>query len=212
MVVRLSPLQKRDKKEVLVISEAIANKRIMSIHAGGAIASVDMAIIDPSNLKISAFSVYAKGLQYFSVIHSSDIREWSSLGVVINSEDDIMEVDENMPKLKQLIESKFELDGINVRTTSGKRLGKVRSYIFETDGFFVVKLYIEKTGLLSLLNQTLIVERDAVVNVTNKFIVISDEASKIRSKKGIKDNVEYGFSAQSSDAASEIASDQVGKT
>lgn len=198
---------------MLIISEVISGKRVMSIHAGGAIATINEAVIDPTNLKIVAFSVHARGLQYFSVVHSSDIREWSELGAVINSEDDIMEVDENMPKVRSIAESKFKLEGIGVRTTSGKRLGKVRSYVFETDGFFVVKLYVERAGLLSLLSQPLIIERDSVVNVTNKFVVISDDANKVKSRsKGKKENVEYGFNAQSSDAAREIASDQVGKT
>lgn len=196
---------------MLVISEAILGRKVMSVHAGGAIANLDSAIIDPSNLKIMAFSVYARGLQYFSVVHSTDIREWSSLGVVINSEDDVMEVDDNIPKLKKLVEAKFKLDGIGVRTTSGKRMGRVRNYVFETDGFFVVKLYIEKTGLLSLLSQPLTIERESVVNVTNKFIVIDDDVNKAKIKNK-KENVDYGFSAQSSDAASEMASDQVGKT
>lgn len=196
---------------MLIISEAIPGRRVMSIHAGGAIATVGEAIVDPSNLKIKAFSVYARGLQYFSVVHSSDIREWSNLGVVINSEDDVMEVDDNMPKIKELVESKFKLDGISVRTSSGKRLGKVKNYVFETDGFFVVKLYVERSGLLSLLSQPLVIERDSVINVTSKYIVIDDDINKAKVKKA-KENVDYGFSAQSSDAASEIASDQVGKT
>lgn len=198
---------------MLVISEAIANRRVMSIHAGAPIASINEAIVDPSKLKIEAFSVYSRNLQFFSVIHSNDIREWSALGVVINSEDEIMEVDDNMPKVKKLVESKFKLDGINVRTSSGKRLGKVRSYVFETDGFFVVKLYVEKTGLLALaniLNQPLVIDRESIINVTNKYIEISDESTKVKSKK-IKE-VDYNFSPQSSEAASEMASDQVGKT
>lgn len=197
---------------MLVIDEIISGKKVMSIHAGRAIAAINEAVIDPSDLKIVAFSIHARGLRYFSVIHSSDIREWSNLGAVINSEDDVMEVDENMPKIKELVESKFRLGGIGVRTESGRRLGRVKNYIFETDGFFVVKLYIEKTGLLSLLSQPLVIERGSVINVTNKFIVIADDANKVKIKGRPKENIDYGFSTQSSDAASEIASDQVGKT
>ncbi|HRV76131.1 MAG: hypothetical protein H6799_00280 [Candidatus Nomurabacteria bacterium] len=196
---------------MLVISESIAGRRVMSIHAGAPIASINEAIIDPSNLKISAFSVYSQNLQFFSVVHSSDIREWSNLGLVINSEDDVMEVDDNMPKIKKLVESKFKLDGINVRTSSGKRIGKVKNYVFETDGYFIVKLYVEKTVILSLFSQPLIIGRDAVINVTDKYIVISDESAKVRVKRN-KEAVDYGFSAQSSEAANDIASDQVGKT
>ena len=179
---------------MLVLSETISGKKVMSIHAGGAIASIGDAIIDPSNLKIVGFSVAARGLKYFSVVHASDIREWSALGAVINSEDDIMEVDENMPKIRGLIESKFKLDGIGVRTESGKRLGKVKNYVFETEGFFVVKFYIEKSGPLNFFSQPLVIERDSVVNVTNKFIVVADDKSKVKAGDKKKTNVEYGFS------------------
>lgn len=180
---------------MLVLSEAVADKKVMSIHAGGAIATTSAAIIDPKNLKIVAFSVSAKGLKYFSVVHSSDIREWSALGVIINSEDDVMEVDENMPKIREIIESNFKLEGIGVRTESGKRLGRVKNYVFETDGFFVVKLYIEKSSMLGLFSQPLVIERDSVVNVTNKFIVVSDDKAKAKLKSSkVKEEVEYGFS------------------
>lgn len=181
---------------MLVISEAVSDKKVMSIHAGGAIAITGDAIIDPKNLKIVAFSVAAKGLKYFSVIHSSDIREWSALGVIINSEDDVMEVDENMPKIREIIESNFKLEGIGVRTEAGKRLGRVKNYVFETDGFFVVKFYVEKSSMLGLFSQPLVIERDSVVNVTNKFIVISDDKAKAKVKASkAKKEIEYGFSS-----------------
>lgn len=180
---------------MLVLSEAIYGKRVMSIHAGGRIAEIQNAVIDPQNLKIVGFSVMARGLKYFSVLHSSDIREWSSLGAIVNSEDSVMEVDENMPKIKNLVEEGFELAGISVRTESGKRLGKVKNFVFETDGFFVVKIYVENRGLLSLFNGIRVIERDSVVNVTKKYLVVADDVLKIKSKKKAKENVEYGFNS-----------------
>ncbi len=179
---------------MLILSEAISGKKVMSMHVGGAIATLGAPIIDPANLKIIGFSVTARGMKYFSVLHSSDIREWSPIGAIVNSEDSIMEVDENMPKIRDLVEGDFNLTGIGVRTESGKRLGKVRNFVFETDGFFVVKLNIEKRSLLGLINTPISIERDSVVNVTKKYIVISDNANKVRVKsEKKKTNVEYGF-------------------
>lgn len=182
---------------MLILSEAISGKKVMSMHAGGAIASLAEPIIDPANLKINAFSISARGMKYFSVLHGSDIREWSAIGAIVNSEDAIMEVDENMPKIKELIEGGFKLEGIGVRTESGKRLGRVRNFVFETDGFFVVKLNIERRSLLGLVNTPISIERDSIVNVTKKFIVISDNANKVKSKSEKKQtaNVEYGFTS-----------------
>ena len=104
-----------------------------------------------------------------------------------------MEVDENMPKIRELAEAKFEMTGIGVRTESGKRLGRVRNFVFETEGFFVVKINIEKRSLLGLINTPLSIERDSIVNVTKKFLVISDNANKVKDGKKAKANVEYGF-------------------
>jgi sporulation protein YlmC with PRC-barrel domain len=181
---------------MLILSEAISGKKVMSIHSGGAIATIAEPVIDPKNLRIVAFSVSARGLKYYSVIHSSDIREWSQLGAIINSEDDLMEVDENMPKIKSVVEGGFNLLGINVRTESGRRVGKVRNFVFETDGYFVVKLYVERAGIFVLFNPVLLIERDSVVDVTKKYIVIKDAVIKIKdsSKKKARENVEYGFS------------------
>ncbi len=180
---------------MLILSEAISGKKVMSMHAGGAIAGLSEPIVDPTNLKIVAFSVGARGMKYFSVLHSSDIREWGPLGAIVNSEDVIMEVDENMPKIRELVEAKFNLVGLGVRTESGKRLGKVHNFVFETDGFFIVKINIEKRSVLGLFNTPLSIERDSIVNVTKKFIVISDNANKVRTKsdKKAEANVEYGF-------------------
>ncbi len=182
---------------MLILSEAIYDKKVMSIHAGGAIASLQDPVIDPKDLKIIGFSVAARGLKYYSVLHSNDIREWGKLGVIVNSEDAIMEVDDNMPKLKQLAEAGFSLQGIGVRTESGKRLGEVRSFVFESEGYFVVKLNVEKKGILSLMNNTRTIERDSIVNVTKKFLIVSDDVLKVKSG-GIKkagENIEYGFNS-----------------
>lgn len=189
---------------MLVINDAISGKKVMSIHAGGAIASIEGALIDPSNLKILAFSVNAKNIKYFSVVFSSDIREWGQIGAIINSEDEIIEVDENLPKIKDIAQSKFRLEGIGVRTESGRRLGRVKNYIFETDGFFVVKFYIEKIAWLGIFKQPIVIERESIINVTDKFLVVSDDASKVK-------NTKYGFMPQSSEAAKDMASDQDGK-
>lgn len=180
---------------MLVLSEAIYGRKVMSIHAGGQIATLQDPLIDPKNLKIVGFGVSARGLQYYSVLHSSDIREWGNIGVIVNSEDAIMEVDENMPKIKYLAEAGFKLEGIGVRTESGKRLGKVRNFVFETEGYFVVKLYVENRGILSLMNGTRVIERDSIVNVTKKFLVVSEDTLKVRSgsKKKANENIEYGF-------------------
>lgn len=180
---------------MLILSDTVSKKAIMSVHAGKAIARIAEPIIEPSNLKIVAFSVSAPGLKFLSVLHSGDIREWSRLGVIVNSEDDIMEVDENMPKIRKLAEDNFQLGGVGVRTESGKRLGRVRNFVFETEGFFVVKFYVERFGLLGFTKPTLIFDRDSVVNITQKYIVIADDASRsVVGKKSPKDNLEYGFS------------------
>lgn len=166
----------------------------MSIHAGGAIANLQEAVIDPKNLKIIGFSVNARGLKYYSILHSSDIREWGTIGAIVNSEDSIMEVDENMPKVKDIVEGGFRLEGIGVRTESGKRLGNVRNFVFETEGYFVVKLNIENRGILSLMNGARTIQRDSIVNVTKKFLVVKDDALKVRTaKQKASENVEYGF-------------------
>jgi uncharacterized protein YrrD len=183
---------------MLILSEAISGKKVMSLHAGGAIATISEPIIDPVNLKIVAFSVTARGMKYFSALHSNDIREWGPLGAIVNSEDALIEVDENMPIIKNLVEEGFKLANINVRTESGKRIGKVRNFIFESDGYFVVKINIESRSLMGLISTPKCIERDSIVNVTKKYIVISDSANKIKaanSKKAGSKNIEYGFDA-----------------
>lgn len=178
---------------MLVLSESIEGRKVMSIHAGGPIAKLSSAVVEPTSLKIVGFSVRAPGIRFFSILHSSDLREWGALGVVVNSEDSIMEVDENMPKIRKIIESKFKLAGTGVRTESGRRLGRVVNFVFETEGYFVVKLYVERVGILSLTKKPLIIERSSITNVTNKFIEVKEASIEVEKQK--KKEIEYGFEA-----------------
>jgi sporulation protein YlmC with PRC-barrel domain len=175
---------------VLILSNTINGKRVMSIHHGGAIAKIQSALIDPSKLKIEAFEVIGPGIRFFSILHSTDIREWGHLGAIINSEDDIMEVDESIPKILALTKDGFNLIGIQVRTEQGKRLGKVSDFVFESEGFNIVKLYVEKSVGFGIFKDPIILERSCIVNVTKKFIVVDTDSSV---KASLEENVEYGF-------------------
>lgn len=186
---------------MLILSTAAVGRKVMSIHSGVAVAVIDEFIIDPAKLRIEAFSVRGPRVKFFSVLHTGDIREWNRMGVIVNSEDDIIEVGEDMPKVKSLVEDKFNLNNIGARTEAGKRLGKVKSFVFDDLSFGVVKINVEKGGILSIFGGMLVIDRASVVNVTKKYIVVKDGFEKIvessKNKvlgKGVE-NVEYGFSA-----------------
>lgn len=189
---------------MLILSTAEAGRKIVSIHSGGVVALIEASIIDPSRLKIVAFSVRGPRIKYFSILHTSDIREWGRgmLGVVINSEDDIVEVAEDMPKIKTLVEEKFRLVGINVRTESGKRLGRVKSYVFDSQSFDVTSINVEKLGIFSIFSGRLAIGRVSILNVTKRYIVVKDGTEKIGAAlkpgliKNAADNVEYGFNSE----------------
>lgn len=179
---------------MLVLSDAIFGVKVLSLHVAKPIAKVADALIDPSKLKIEAFSVRGGGIRYFSAIFTGDVREWGPMGLIVNSEDVIMEVDDNLPRLKGIVEDEFELVGARVRTESGKRLGKVVRFVFETEGFFVVKIYVDRISTLGLGRRPLIIERDSIVDVKKKHIIVKDAHIKNKTSTEKTTQQSYEFS------------------
>ncbi len=165
---------------MLILDSLISQKRIYSVHSGSQIASLRNPVINRGNLKIEAFEIAAAGIRFLTVVHSVDIREWNRLGVIIDSEDDLMEVGHDMPKLKALVEDNCQLLEMGVRTQSGKRLGKVSDFAFDPSDYYIKKIYVDKSSIFSILKDPLIIGRESIIDITNKFIIIKDGTIAVR--------------------------------
>ena len=157
---------------MLLPRDRLLNLPIMSLQTGTQVGTAVGHIIDPRRLNIVAF--YCEGpLINFSpaILHTTDIREFSSIGLIVDSADNIMPPDD-LVRLKEVLDYHFELDGKQVVEDGGHRLGKVGGYTVDSESFFVVKLHVRPTFLQSFGQAELLVDRTQIREINDKHIVV----------------------------------------
>lgn len=151
----------------------LLNCPVMSLQTGAELARTDQPIIDPRKMTVVAFYVEGKALdQHPSVLHVSDIRELSDIGMIIDDSDKLMSPD-GLVRLQEIIDFKFQLLGIQVIDEHNRKLGKVADYAIEPDSYTIQQIYTEQSLLKSFSTMSNVIHRSQIVSVTNEHIVVS---------------------------------------
>jgi sporulation protein YlmC with PRC-barrel domain len=157
---------------MLQLSNTFANKNVMSLRTGTPVARISRPIINPNNLKIEGFfcqDVYDK--QELVLLYQ-DIRELLPQGFVVDDHDVLAQPSE-LVRLESLIKLDYQL--INQPVVAGKhKLGKVADFSTEIETMFVQKLYISQTMLKSFTSGQLSVDRNQIIEINEKRILIQD--------------------------------------
>ncbi len=144
----------------------------MSLQTGAQVGTATTPIIDPRRLHIVAFYCEGPLIDFTpAVLHTSDIREFSNIGLIINSADNIMPP-EDLVRLKEVLDYQFVLEGKQVVEEGGTKLGKVDTYTADTESFYVVKLHVKPTLLQSLGRTQLLIDRSQIRAINDKQIVV----------------------------------------
>ncbi len=144
----------------------------MSLQTGTQIGTAVGHIVDPRRLNIVAF--YCEGpLIDFSpaILHVTDIREFSSIGLIVDSADNLMPPDD-LVRLKEILDYHFELEGKQVIEENGHKLGKVGSYTVESESFYIMKLQVKPTLLQSFGQSELLIDRTQISEINDRQIVV----------------------------------------
>lgn len=148
-------------------------KSVLSLQTGQPLARIDAPIINPNNLKIVAFYVSGPMVDFApAILFTEDIREYSELGMIVDSSDNIMSP-EGMVRLNQVVQMNFTLDGINVVDENKRKLGKVENYTIDSDNFQVQQLHIRPTLIKSLSVANLVVARGQIIEINNEKITVA---------------------------------------
>lgn len=168
----------------------LAGVPILSLHMGGAIARIERAIIDPDSLKIVAFEVDGGAVdsETGNILGVSSIREVAKMGMIIDSVDELYDL-EDVERVRKIAELNFNLIGLKVETKKGRRLGKVRDFVVNTDNFMILQIAVERPLLKALTDSELLIGRSQIREITDYKIVVKDEEAKIRAESGTKDFV-----------------------
>ena len=158
---------------MLLMGQQLIGKPVMSLRTGGPIGTVLEMIVNPNNLKIEGWYVDDPARRQRRVLLSQDVRDIIEQGFVVNDHESLTEPSE-LIRLKSVLELGFELIGKSVITEHKNRLGKVNDYAFEKDAFFIQKLYISQSLVRSFGGGAAIVDRNQIVEINNKSIIVSD--------------------------------------
>lgn len=134
---------------------------------------VSRPIINPNNLKIEGLycqDTFHKGTL---VLLSQDIRDIITQGVVVNDYDVLVEPDE-LVRLKDLMKIDFDIIAKPVVTVTKEKVGKVNDYAVEVETMYIQKIYVGQNLLKSFSGGQLSVDRNQIVEITDKKIIIQD--------------------------------------
>lgn len=151
----------------------------MSLRTGGQIATAIEPIINPNNLKIEGFFCQDRFSKDRLILLSQDIRDIVPQGLAVNDHE-VLSSPSELVRLKEVLESGFQLMGKSVVTVSKKRLGKVNDFAYEEETMYIQKLYVSQSLLKSLSTGQISVERNRIVEITNRKIVVQDPLEGVK--------------------------------
>lgn len=163
---------------MLLLGSRLNDTPVMSLQTGGKLAVTTKPIIDPANLHIVAYEISGPLLtQQPSFLRTADIREYGRLGMIIDSSDEIVGL-EDVLKIEELYKLGFTLVGLPVLDEHQHKLGKVSDYTVDTLQYTVQQLNVSKGFLRGITDTGLLIHRSQIVEINDKAIIVKTTAKK----------------------------------
>ena len=160
---------------MLFPSDRLINTPVMGLQTGSELARTKSALIDPSTLKILAYELSGHRLEHQpSLLLVEDIREISDLGIIIDSSDEFVAV-EDVIKINEVYNLHFSLFDKLVRDEKNNKLGKVIDYSMEPNSFIVKQLIVRRPLLKSFSDTQLVIDRTQIIEVNDTTIIIKHD-------------------------------------
>lgn len=167
---------------MLVANSRLLNMPILSVQDSGKIATISNTIVDPDSLKIIAFRLRgATNAEGGNILDANSIREYSNMGLVIDSSDELIS-DHDVVKISKVIELNFSLIGLKVETKKGSKLGKVLDFTVTEDNFSIQQIIVKRPTVKSFFDSELTIPRSEIVEITDYKIIVRDEEKVIKER------------------------------
>lgn len=164
---------------MLILGSRLQGTAVMSLQTGTRLASVTQPIINPANLKILAYEVEGPMLaEHPSFLRIDDVREMGHLGMIIDSNDELIGLDDVIT-LKKIHELNFKLIGLQVVDETKHRLGKVEDFTVESDSFVIQQLHVKRGFLKGLTDTGLLVHRSQIIEINDTSVIVKTTAKKV---------------------------------
>lgn len=170
---------------MLTYANRFENMPVMSLQTGTELARTSRAIINPRKLSIVAYELSGHLLdQQPSLLRIADIREIGSLGMIIDSTDEIVGLDDIIG-LKEVYEYNFELIDKLVIDDKKHKLGKVIGYTVDPDSFTIQQIQVKKPLFKSFGDVELLIHRSQVVKVTDDVVIVKSAIVEQKQTKAV---------------------------
>lgn len=170
---------------MLMLSQRLLEKPVMSLQTGAEIAHTKQTIIDPASLQIIGYYVESKIKKENSLIlKTQDVREVSQVGFIIDSIDEILPEDDLM-RIKEITKLNFELIGLSVIDEKKQKLGKVVDYGIDPRSFIIHQLHVKQPILKSFHVAELLINRTQIVEINDNEIIVKEASARDAEKSQI---------------------------
>lgn len=177
---------------MLINYSKLLNAPVLSIQDSGRVATISSVIVDPDSLKIIAFRVYgAVNTEGGNILDARSIREYSNLGLVIDSTEELIG-DHDVVKIEKVLELNFSPIGLKVETKKGSKLGKVIDFTVTNDNFSIQQIIVKRPTIKSFLDPELVIPRAEIVEITDYKIIVRDE-EKVIKERALKEDFVPNF-------------------
>lgn len=178
---------------MLIDANKLLDFPVLSLHVGGMIAKTTRLIIDPNDLKVIAFELTGPevGGENGTILQVKDVREFSGVGMVVDSIDEFVNPGDVI-KLDKILELEFELIGKKVESKKGSKLGKISTFMINTEDFTIQQFVVQRPIMKAFLDPELLIGRSEIVKVTDEKVIVRDEEDKIK-KRAMKEDFVPNF-------------------
>ena len=166
---------------MLVTYSHLLGTPVLSVQTGGPVGYLKSAIVDPDTLKILAFRLQGPLIGTANLLDTQSIREYSNLGMVIDDVDELVE-EEDVIRIKEVLELNFDLLTLKVETKKGSKLGHVIDYTLNSDDYMIQQIIVKRPLIKALNDPELTIPRTEIVEITDYKIIVKDEEKTIKAR------------------------------
>lgn len=157
---------------MLLSNQRLQSIPVMSLQTGVELAKTSRILVDPRDLTILAYELDGHQLDTKpSFLRAADIRELSTVGFIVDSSDEFVGLDDVI-KIKEVYEFKFDLVGLAVIDDKKHKLGKVFGFTVDAASYAVQQLIVKRPLLKSLNEPELIIHRSQIIEVNDQRVLV----------------------------------------
>lgn len=163
---------------MLILGSRLLEAPVMSLQTGTRLGQLTKPVIDPGTLRVIAYEVTGPLLaQTPSFLRTADVREYGRLGMIIDSNDELVGLDDVL-EVEKFYKLGFPLVGMQVIDDMKRRVGKVGDYTLETNGYIIQQLNITRGFFKSFNDTGALIHRSQIIEINDKAIVVKSPSNK----------------------------------